>query len=498
MLKDNLGDATAWGVASRWAMRCLAGLLVVACALYLLRHSDFNNDDLDNFLAQGHGGLWHFLFVPIDIHYAPFHRLLTWLVYRIDPMNFGVAVAVLMAFYVGSLICMSRTFALLHVGPAAGLIVCVYAASQLIIFGLSWWAHAEHRAPYVFLDLFAIYHYLAWLRTSSKRHVWLMMISAVIALGFYEKAVLIPFHMLAVGFLSDERRFRERFIQSISPLVPLFLASLIYVAAYLFFLPQSVGHKPVLTLRTELEFLRILYAAGMGLSTEAIHDVPFGELSIAQMVALCAWIVMLLWTAKSGRGGWKIVLAMALVPLVDNLPIALSNRVTLYGMVTHQYRYQYEELHVLAMLAGLWFARETTFHLGNLRGRAIWLCGFLATLMYAWLNHADVQASRAQFPSSLWFLDQSHGYMRNLRAGLASVKEQSPLFENDDLPRYLIICRITPDSQAMLPLFLPKVRFTYAAGPHFAVTPSGNVVMSDAVPSKGPSPGQGTICRAGS
>ena len=129
------GD-NAW---TRRVVVATVAILVVYTAWYLLRYTDFDNDDLDFLVIMKHSGFWSFVLTPADVHYVPLHQFLTWFAYQLAPMNYKVPVAILMAFHVGTLIYLGRSLRLLNAGQAGGLIVCAYAASGLVIFVLFWW-----------------------------------------------------------------------------------------------------------------------------------------------------------------------------------------------------------------------------------------------------------------------------------------------------------------------------------------------------------------------
>lgn len=466
------GD-NAW---TRRVVVATVAILVVYTAWYLLRYTDFDNDDLDFLVIMKHSGFWSFVLTPADVHYVPLHQFLTWFAYQLAPMNYKVPVAILMAFHVGTLIYLGRSLRLLNAGQAGGLILCAYAASGLVIFGLFWWAHAEHRAPYVFCDVCAVYHYLAWLRSGRRFHLWIAAVAFVAAFGFYEKSVFIPMHMLVIGYLSDEARFRANLRRLAWPPLVLALGSAAFIAAYLHFLPASSRAGIGLAIRADLEFAKVLFAGATGLGVEAVHDVPVHGMSLRLAAVLLLGCAVVAWSFWRGRRSWLVLLAMLLVVLLDNLPIAMSNRVFWFGLgITHQYRFHYEELQLLALFAGLWIARSGFTPITG-RGRTgTWLAGFAVVLVYAGVNAYNVRECRRQPLSPLWMASQSHGYLRHLRQGLAGITEPSPVFENDKLPPYLAIFGITPDTRTLLPLFLPGVRFDEGATPRYKVLRDGRV-----------------------
>lgn len=473
-MRDSLAEVDAWELLTRRIALATSIFLVSYTAWYLLRYSDFSNDDLSYLVIMKHSGFWQFVLTRAEVHYVPLHQMLTWLVYSIAPMNFALVVAVLMVFHIGTLIYLARCLQLLKADQAGGLIVCGYAASSLIIFGLVWWAHAEHRAPYVFLDVCAVYHYVAWLKCSRRSHLWIAGIAFVTAFGFYEKAVFIPMHMLVIGYLSDETRFRASLRKMIWPPMLFGLGSAAFVLAYLHFLPASVQTSLPQALRGDLEFLKVLFAGASGLGVDSVNDVPIHGLSWRLTGVLLLGCMLLGVSIWRGHGSWKVLLAMLLVPLLDDLPIALSNRIDWLGLgIAHQYRFHYEELQLLALFAGIWCSRIAVTRASQWHRKAVWLIGFSVVVIYAGINAMNLRDSRHKFMSALWVMNQSHIYLRHLREGLAHVKETAPVFEIDKLPRYLTIFEVTPDTRTLLPLFVPDVRFDDKASPRYKVRQDG-------------------------
>lgn len=470
-------EEIAWERTTRIAIFVLLTLLVAYTAWYLLRYSDFSNDDLDNLVLMRHTGFWEFVLMPTDVHYVPLHRLLTWLVYHIDPMAFGVPVTVMLAFHIGTLIYLAISLRLLGVGKASGLLVCGYAASGLVIYGLSWWAHAEHRAPYVFLDVCAICHYLAWLRKGRALHLWVAAVAFVLAFGFYEKAILIPLHMLVIGYLWQEARFRERPGRCGWPPFLFAIGSGIYVLTYLLLHPASAQASLSQALRADIEFVKVLFTAVSGMGVEVARDIPAHGWSLQLVGILMIGSLMLAWSLWRGRGSWKVLLAMLLVLLLDDLPIAMSNRIAVFGLLSpHQYRFGYEELHLIALFVGVWWAR-TAIKPATATGRTlIWVAGFSMVIAFAGLNAINLRISRHTAWSGLWMMAYSHSYLAHLRQGLAKIANPEPVFENDPVPVYLSVFKITPDTRTLLPLFVPSVRFNVGAGPHYKVLQSGRIV----------------------
>lgn len=475
-MQDAQSGSIEW---NRWTGRITAALLFLLVSYtgwYLLRHSDFSNDDLDSLIFMKQTGFWNFLLTPTDVHYVPLHQLLSWLVYRIAPMNFALAVAVLMAFHIGILSYLSASLNLLKAGQASGLLVCAYAASGLIIVGLIWWAHAEHRVPYVFLDVCAIYHYLAWLKDGRRRQLVIAALAFVAAFGFYEKAVLIPLHMLVIGYFSNERRFRTQLHKVAWPPVLCAAGSLAFILVYLHFLPSSVRTSLPMALRADLEFVKVLFAGASGLSSDGKNDIPTDGLSVQLVVLLLGAGALLAVSLLRKRGSWKILTAMLVVLLLDYLPIAVSNRIGVHKlMVPHEYRFHYEELQIVALFAGMWIAK-VSFHPESGRPRKLmWSAGLLLVLVYASISAGNLRAGRHEAFSWAWDLKYSHLYLTNMRKGLKTVGN-APFFANDPLPGYLSVFKVTRGTAELLPLFRADIRFDDLANPRYQVLQNGQVI----------------------
>jgi hypothetical protein len=466
----------AWQRMTRYAVFAVAVVLVAYLGWYLHKHSDFNNDDLDNFLLLRRLGFWKFVTAPTNVHYVPGHRFLSWLVYSLAPMNYSVAIAIVLAFHVGTMIVLARSLSLLRVGQIGGLIVCAYAASSLIIYGLVWWANAQHRVTYVFFDVCAIYSYLAWMKNGRRIHLLSMAVVFVLAFAVYEKAVFIPLHMLLIGYLSDERQFRARMKQFLIPPCCGFLLAFVYVASYLS-LNSGAAHVAFLpAMFADGEFAKTFFVSAFGLGADSVPDARvYGmSLRLAGLIGLFAGTLLIsLWR---DNGSWKIVLAAVVLVMLESLPVVLSSRyVFMLPIVTHQSRYSYEELQVLALLMGIWCKRIGFTDFLDAKGRWAWSTAFALVLAYAAVNVGYERAGLRSLNDILEVSDSSHRYLGNLRLGVAQIRDEAPVFQNDVVPGYISIFRSIPDTRTLVPLLLPNVRFDDGASPRYTVQQDGRV-----------------------
>lgn len=501
--------------------KALLCLLFVACAVgytawYILRHHDFSNDDLDNFLLARRSGFLEYVLTPTDVHFVPLHRLLSWVVYYAAPMDFSLAVAVLMAFHVGALVYLYLTLRLLGARDAGKLLACVYSASALIVFGLIWWAHAQHRAPYVLLDLCAVYHYLAWLRSKKPLHLAIAAGAFVLAFGAYEKAVFIPVHMFLIGWLANRGAFHPRPWKAAALPALLLCVAGVYTLLYFHFQPigkldaveqlravqanidyQKMDGASVAKLeemsrmspaklrlsflkasaRSELEFLKVIAGASIGLSIDGVRDIPFNGYSKRLMMILLLYGSLYAFSLWRIPGCVWIMVSLPLILLLDFLPIALSTRGTFFGetLTTHQYRFYYEEWHLVVLFAGLWCRQLYAAFPSLTSNRITWHVAFALVLAYGALNISNLRASAKTQWTDLWFMESSHGYMNNLRESLKKITEPNPSFQNSNVPGYMSFFKHVTETRVLVPLFRPDARFDSTPA-RYTVDDAGNVL----------------------
>jgi hypothetical protein len=486
-----------------WLLTCC---FIAFYTWYVVAHSDFDNEDVQNFVLLRTSGFWRFLLTSTNVHFVPGHRLLTWVSYSIAPMNFAVAVGLLMLFQLGSAFYLYRILGIMQIGSGQPIWLAIYCCSNLVAFGLIWWAHAQHRAPYVLLDLCAIYHYLIWLRQGGRRELAWIGFAYLGALCFYEKAVFIPLHMLVFGLLLHSRDFFRPRLRKAWPSLVLLVGSAGYVLAYVLShqshlqeefhqmivaLPDSAlrthlynlspsGVQAVLAQRafsSECGFLEVLASSVSGLSAEGDWDIHLNGFTV-RIVLVCAFYLALAgWTAWRVSNGWKLMLGMLIVAGADFLPLALSDRGTILGdIIVHQYRYYYEELHLLVIFGGLWTMRVLANGPSLQEKTRMRLMAMLALLVYASLNvlnlwHAGQRSSGSMFS----YYRATHAYMGHLRHDLSHLNETAPVFENSSIPGYLSVFGLVRDTRILVPLFVPDSRFDVDAPVRYRVREDGHV-----------------------
>lgn len=121
-------------------------IYAVAGAIFAWAHSHFLRDDFAGFFIAQHERLITAMAMPIDVHFVPLHRLVKHLVYAFAPMNFTLAVALLLAVHLGAL---ALVYALQRLRDTRANAVLLFFYGTNVQLGVLfvWWTSGLHRLP---------------------------------------------------------------------------------------------------------------------------------------------------------------------------------------------------------------------------------------------------------------------------------------------------------------------------------------------------------------
>jgi len=460
----------------RWIFALILVLITLAELVFAYRHSDFNNDDLDHFALAAKSGLLAYMATPVEtIHIVPFHRLLTFLIYHIAPMNFMVALGLLGCIHAVTLYYLCRISRLLQAGVFGSAIVLCYALSVLNIFLFVWWASAAHRIPYLALSACATYHYLASLREgAARRHAMIAVIAFVIGCGFYIKMVLVPFYLgvygLAVtGFAIGTWRRALR--------LPIFLTggSVIYFLAYSYFVhPAHAGL--LLALQISGEYLLALLGNLIGFTLDTQFIQVAGLFNTWTIGVISLWLGIILVTAWRNKRVAVYWLLLVGVVFLDFLPIARSDRSVFFtDIVPYSVRYHADALVIVAVMLLIIAAALTRHEVAcRQKARIILAIGTVSLYTVAMLINLRSDSNHR----ALMFSTFGHAYMHNLRKGLQKIHEAQPSFVTTPAPIGLDWAGNMPTSDRLVLLFRPEAKFDPMYG-DYRVLMDGHVVSTE-------------------
>lgn len=462
---------------SRWVFGLMLALITLSELVFAYRHSDFNNDDLDHFMLAARSGLLAYMATPVEsIHIVPFHRLLTFLIYHLAPMNFVVALGLLGSIHAITLYYLCRISRLLQAGIFGNVIVLCYALSVLNIFVFVWWASAAHRIPYLALSACAAYHYLASLREgAARRHAVMAALAFVIGCGFYIKMIFVPFYLAAyglvtIGIAGGAWRRAVR--------LPAFLVcgSIAYLLTYEHFVhTEHVGIG--VTLRVAGEYSLALFGNLLGFTIDNDFVRASGLFNAWTIGVIGVWLAMLLLTLRRDiRIGmcWLLLLG---ITFLDFVPIAMSNRSIYFAdIVPYSVRYHVDAQVIVAVLL-LIIAAAVTRH-GTRQKKSMQLIFASCTvLLYAVAMLVNLRSEPTQ--RALSFSTFGHAYMHHLRKGLQQIHDPHPSFVITPVPQGMELFGEIRTTDLLVPLLRPQARFDAAHG-DYRVQIDGSVVLAGA------------------
>lgn len=306
-----------------WPLKAviLIGLFFLLSVFWLVsRSAFFFNDDFYSFILFKNKALFDYLTTSLDVHFAPLHRLLTAIILIITPLDFNVAIAVLLLFHIGSWVVLYNILQLIHRSPYNTALSFIYGANVYLVGAIIWWSAGAHRLPYILLALLSIWGYLRYRKLHNALYAILAILAFCLAFGFYIKALLIPAYIAGIelSLSLKERRVPERRIAVLIGLLG--MMALAYVIWYVKFAPvlRGSGFPPL------DQIVTILFGGLARINQEIlpIHYQPgyFG------LICLGGWITFAVWATYRQRINLIVLTVGFCLITLNVLALAISNR----------------------------------------------------------------------------------------------------------------------------------------------------------------------------
>ena len=200
--------------AARPAMIALIVALPGAALWRMASRSFFSFDDFWQIRITLHQRLTvHFLREPLFQHFGPGVHLIFWVLVRFFPLQFGPALAIVMLFYLGSVLAFQASLDLLFGRRWATLpATFLFASSLFWVESVDWFGCGVQRTSATFFSLLTLYGYLRFAYHGRARWLVFSIIAYCGALFFFIGPILLPFYLLALRllFLGDKSDLRIR------------------------------------------------------------------------------------------------------------------------------------------------------------------------------------------------------------------------------------------------------------------------------------------------
>lgn len=166
-------------------------------------------------------------------HVGPGQFMLVWVIAKAAPLSFTPAVLVAAFLGAASLLAWGATLRKVF-GPRPVLLLplAVMAFSPMTLWAGLWWASAVQAAPLQLCTAAMVYYGAAWASSRSRGHLVALLVSYVIGLLFWEKALLSVIPALAVVWMMTPGSSRQRLRSGQPVLLALAATSVVYLGLY--------------------------------------------------------------------------------------------------------------------------------------------------------------------------------------------------------------------------------------------------------------------------
>jgi hypothetical protein len=380
---------------------------------------------------------WKYLATPIDVHFVPLHRLVTYAVGRFAPANFAVAVTFLFACHLLAIFFLYRALELLRPTWVNAIFASWYGTHVFIGVLFTWWTSGLHRLPYILFSTIAVYGYVKYRWRPRIRSFSCVIGGYVAALGFFEKGALVP---LVLGGV-EACLWHEASRRTKRALVPLY-AALGAITIFYFHLWRHAVHPEWTQIGGGTSFLLTYLKMSWLVFVQSMYGRTYdgSEWCLAILVAL---VVV---TVVRGRGVALVWTVGACVVSASLVSTALSMpRARAYGLaLPAAHRYYPDVMMTFVLFAALACQRAMTIRVAR-EPRPIFdrpvsgLCAWPAVIASAVVATISLRAVTGELARVYANQSAVRTYMQNVAAGLEPLRKRRtpPQFIQGQVPAYV-------------------------------------------------------------
>jgi len=412
----------------------LIGVIIIQLVLTYFFNTHISYYVADDIIAieRAHQrDFWRYVQTPIDVHRVPLHRAVNYLIHHLAPMNFAAATLFMLTCHALTLLVLYKLLQCLNAQALNRWLVLAYALNAFIPIPLHWWSAGLHRFPFVLASVISCYGFVRLIQSGKFSFAALALLAALIAAGFYIKAILIPILWLAILFcVMDLHDWRK----NLRPFAAVAIAgslSLAYVGWYL--------HSNTYTLTDSTDTNGVVIEGallGISLTAQMLLQMPF-RAEFSFWINL-AWVVALVAFAAKNSGAWRAISACLLLVTLNMLMISSSSRSSSMGvLIMFSPRYYFDVLFLIAIFGSLMCRNLGTLSVDQepvsardagvtpknaaWRSQALWLLSATVIVMYAAAGwRTTLQNINPGATENHWLAAR---YERNLMADIARTED---------------------------------------------------------------------------
>lgn len=327
-----------------------AAVFAAAVVCFAKRNSHFLTEDFAGFYLVETQPFLKAALTPIDVHFAPLHRLINQLTHRVAPLDFGVALAVLAFFHGIGVVTLYATLRELKDSPLNAVLVFFYATNVYLGILFLWWSSGLLRLPYIAFAVASVYHYVKYRRGRSRKSLLFAAACFAAALGFYPKAALIPATLLGVELCLLRGTPRRQLAENFLVIAAFFAVAVLYTV-----FTRAMIDSPFTQVHLDAGFLLDFERRSFAILSESVFGVVYRGLAKPTNALIFGfWLVFIAYTVA--REPMNAVVWSAGIALVaaNVAAIAISQRTERFGLsIAKSYRYYFELMFLVILFVGM-------------------------------------------------------------------------------------------------------------------------------------------------
>jgi hypothetical protein len=336
------------------ALAAFVALAYTGALLWLARgRANFCGDDFNAFRLANELPMLDVVLTPSDLHFSPLQRLASYAIYKLAPLNFDVALAVLVTFHLLGVFYLYKTLELIR-STVANVWLCFwYATNVYLSWQFLWWSSAVHRLPHILFSIVCVYNYLCYRRSGSMLRLLACFVCWIAAAGFFAKAVLLPALLLGIEICLIPATTRRDLVRNGVVILALFASSAAFTFLWLSRVGTSLGGLDWNPARW-LAMVRI----GTMRSQLGWFGIPAVGLSMPRLgVLTCSLVLAFLFYSivRAPRSilAWIAMLAIVAANILMGWEAPRSEAYRLFGVLSA--RYYFELMFVVVLFAAFVF-----------------------------------------------------------------------------------------------------------------------------------------------
>ena len=321
----------------------LINILIIG--IFSFNNSSFIADDFDHFSDISTIPFPGFLFIPIDVHFAPMHKFLSYVLFSISGLNFGSAIFVMSTLWLLTWLILYKTLNLLTSKNNSLIISALFISSPVFLHDIIWWSAAAHRLPFLALQAASIYLYITFRKKRNLLYSSILIFMQIISIGFYVKSIFFPAIIASIEICIAIRERKIKY-NNIGLIALLGGISLIYIIWYL-------NYSNVMRFNNDLSIINIIHGSTIYLSRFAssilllpIDNYYSSSISFTFFASLIFWSI---W--RCPKTSIPILLLLSLLLLDFTLALIGRGFVIIFPYAAA--RYYVDEIVVTAIFIGI-------------------------------------------------------------------------------------------------------------------------------------------------